>query len=451
MRLARALGAPLAAANRTIITNAGAVAATTVVTSILGFAYWWIAAHLFPPEAVGFAGAGVSAMTLLGSIGALGCGTLLISELGRRPGEEGTAITTALVLTALVGCGFGAIFALIAPGLSPELAPLRESIAGVLLFSLGVSLVTCGSVLDQALLGLLRGGWQFWRNTIYAAVKLILLVLAASWLASRQGLTMYGTWVFGNAISLIMLLGLATWQHGRLPIYKPRWTLVRQFRSTALRHHALNLALQGSGYALPLLVTATLSAKTNAYFVTAWMVAGFVFVGPLALTTALYAVGARSPVALAQRIRFTLSVAIVGGLLANVSLIFGAHVLLSIFGREYAERAAGPLRVIGLGVFAIVIKDHYVAIHRIRDRVARASLLVSIGGTIELILAAVGARLGDLTGLAIGWLLAGVLQATFMAPAVYRAARPHPGSTEGQRDVTPLLQAGELPVPRETH
>ena len=55
--------------------------ASTPVTSGLGAAYWWLAAHQFPIASVGLAGAVISAMTLLGFVGTIGFGTALVPRL----------------------------------------------------------------------------------------------------------------------------------------------------------------------------------------------------------------------------------------------------------------------------------------------------------------------------------------------------------------------------------
>src|SRR5450755_2457620 len=70
--------------NRIMLTNTGALLCTTLVTSALGFVYWWLAARLFSPEAVGLASASISAMTLLSTISLVGLGSLLINELPRQ-------------------------------------------------------------------------------------------------------------------------------------------------------------------------------------------------------------------------------------------------------------------------------------------------------------------------------------------------------------------------------
>jgi len=61
--------------NSVMLINAGSLVGTTVVTSFLGFVYWWIAARHFPPDVVGIASASISAMALLGGFCILGLGT----------------------------------------------------------------------------------------------------------------------------------------------------------------------------------------------------------------------------------------------------------------------------------------------------------------------------------------------------------------------------------------
>jgi hypothetical protein len=112
-------------------------------------------------------------------------------------------------------------------------------------------------------------------------------------------------------------------------------------------------------------------------------------------------------------------------LLANAALLIGAGWMLSLFGNAYAEQAGWSLRILGLAAFPLIIKNHYVAICRIHGRVASVALFVTIGGLLELILAALGARVGGLSGLSLGWLAAICVEAVFMASTVYSVAAPH--------------------------
>lgn len=407
--------------NRAILTNAGSLVGTTAVTSGLGFIYWWLAARLFPPAAVGLASAAISAMMLLGTLGMLGLGTLLISELPRQPGRAGSLITTSLLVAGTASGILGILFAIAAPRLSAELEPLAQSLQSVMLFALGVALTAVALVLDQALIGLLRGGLQLWRNTLFAVAKLAVLLIAGIWFADRLGLTIYATWVVGNLVSLAVLAGFVTFQGIRIA-YRPQWGLIQGLGRAALGHHALNMALKAPGLALPIVVTVLLSATMNASFYVAWMIANFAFVVPGALTTVLYAVGAADPSMLARKTRFTLRLSMLAGALASGVLMISAHQVLNLFGSTYAEQAEWSLRLLTLGIFPLIIKVHYVAICRVHGRITGAALRMAAGGFLELVMAGIGASLGGLSGLSVGWVAAVCVEAALMAPTVYKTA-----------------------------
>jgi O-antigen/teichoic acid export membrane protein len=410
--------------NSVILVNAGSLIGTTVATGVLGFAFWWVAARQFPPHAVGLASAAISAMLLLGAIFILGLGTLLIGELPKRPGKEGSLISAALILVGGVGLCGGVVFALVAPLVSADFQAFRANIGGILLFATGVSLTTITIVLDQALIGLLKGGLQFWRNTLFAAVKLVALFLAGFWLL-KVGETIYGVWIIGIVFSLVPLAGLAVLKGGRSrSSFIPDWVLLRKLGLPALHHHVLNLILQAPTTALPVLVTILLSATTNAWFYIAWMISGLVFIASYALTTVLYAINSAEQSELTRKIRMTLGLSFILSILGNLVILFGATQILNLFGYIYAEQAAWCLRILGLGAFPMIIKQHYVAIGRIRSKMVSVALPIAIGSILELGIAALGARLGGLVGLSIGWVVAVFLEAIFMFPTVYRVAIP---------------------------
>ncbi len=404
--------------------NAGSIVGTTAVTGVLGFAYWWLAARLFPPAAVGLASAEVSAMMLLGTFSVVGLGTLLIGELPRQAGKAVPLISAALLLVGGIGIGSGIIFALVAPLLSANFQGLRVNIAGILLFAVGVGLTAATIVLDRSFIGLLRGGLQFGRNALFAAAKLVLLLLAGLWLL-RAGEMIYATWAAGNVFSLLLLAALVALKRARWRrAFKPDWRLLRRQGLPALQHHLLDMIVQAPTTAMPVLVTILLSATTNAWFYIAWMISGLVFIASFALTTVLYAVNSERPSELTHKIRVTLGLALLTCILSNVLLQCASGQILDLFGRIYAEQATWSLRILALAAFPMIIKHHYIAVSRISRRMARAALPVALGSLLELGIAALGGRLDGLVGLSLGWLIAVGVEATCMAPAVLRVALP---------------------------
>jgi len=432
-------------AQRTILTNASSIIGTTGLTSVLGAGYWLLAARQFPPVAVGLAAAAISAMTLLGTVGVLGLGTLLVNEFPRYPGREGSLICTALLASGLSGFGLGVLFAVIARQFFGDLKVLGSDLGTVGLFALGVSVTALTQVLDQALIGLLRGEIQFVRNAIFGVAKLGALFFAALWLEGGQGMTIYATWLLGNLLSVVILM-VPLLRRGKLHTYLPQWGLLRGWRQAAVAHHALNLALQAPGSLLPLLVTVVLSAQFNASFYVAWMIVGVIFVGSSALTTVLHAAGVAARDTLPQKTRFTLAIAAVFGIVPNIVLLVGAGKVLQIFGHSYAVQATTGLRILGLAVFPLIIKNHYTAICRINNRISQATWAAVAGCVIEIIMAAVGGALGGLVGLCLGWLIAVSVEALFMAPVVYQTAFPRtaPPSMGGDQTQPESLDHAEM-------
>jgi O-antigen/teichoic acid export membrane protein len=420
-----------AKANRVLLANAGSLVGTTVVTSVLGLPYWWVAARLFSPEALGLSSAAISAMTLLGTACILGLGTLLVGELPRHRGKEAAFISAALLLVAGLGGFSGVLCAIIAPFISADLEPLRASIAAIGLFAGGVSLTAITIVLDQALIGLWRGELQFFRNAFFSVAKLALVLGTGLWLSHRLGLTIYATWAIGNALSLVPLIGYAVLKGGwSRRVYHPEWRLLWKLGPAALQHHVLNLILRVPALTLPVLVTILLSVTMNAWFYVAFMIANFLFSVPYALATVLFATNSVTSTDLAHKVRLTLGLSTVTGVFVNILLLFVTTQVLGLFGPSYALQASWSLRILALGVFPLIIKNHYMTISRIQNRMSSIILPMLLGIVLEIGGATLGAHLGGLSGLSLGWVIALFIEALYMSPSVYKVVRPSKTSTD---------------------
>jgi O-antigen/teichoic acid export membrane protein len=403
-----------------MLANAGSLVGSIAVTSLLGFPYWWLAARTFSVDDVGFAATATSTMTLLGTFGMLGLGTLLIGELSRPDRDHDAFIGSGIAVSAVAGAILGLAFAVFAAAVG--LGEGASQPAAVALFTVGVSCTAVTLVVDQALVGLLRGMLQLRRNIIFAASKLVLLGGLAVVTVSSTGVALYATWVVGLALSLVWL-ALHVLRSGGVARYRPRWAVVRQWRRPALEHHLLNLAIQAPTLAAPLVISATVSVAGAGYYYAAALVTGFLAYGAIALTYALYAIGVRDPSNLAGPLRFTLRLSFAVIAIANVVLLTGANVIMGIFGSDYASNAAGVLRVLALLLFPLVIKDHYIAINRVRGTILTGAKLCLAGGALELAFGAVGALHGGLTWFAWGALIALTLEAVVMAPTLVRELR----------------------------
>jgi O-antigen/teichoic acid export membrane protein len=400
--------------NTTILSNGAYLTLSTLVTSGLGFAYWWVAARLFSAEAVGLAFATTSVMMLLATVGLLGLETLLISELPKTA-RKGELLFLGLLVAGGVSLLLGLGFALVAPRVSAELAPFFQGVPAVLYYSAGVGLCALTFIFDAAMIGLLRGDWHFWRNLVFSVVKLLLLFVVNR--ADPTGLSLYNTWLISLLLSLaaaVLLVG----SHQKRILHRPAWALLQGQQRSAAGHYFLNLSLQAPRFLLPLLVTILVSAAANASFSLGWQLVSFAFMVPSHLASVLHAVGSGDSEQLSQKLRFTLLISLVIALVATVLLMLLAPWLLSLFGSQYTA-SAPILKLLALAVIPTVIKFYYVTICRIQGDLRRATYLNMMGAAAEIIFACVGAYVAGLAGLAVGLLVALWLQALMMSGKIY--------------------------------
>jgi O-antigen/teichoic acid export membrane protein len=403
-----------------LLSNASTLAATTGITSLLGFAYWAVAARLFSQQAVGYGAAAISAMTLLGTIGMLGMGTLLIGELPRRRPRAG------LVSAALLTCGLGSLvlglgFAILGPRFSGRFTHVSGTLAEAALFAAGVVLTGVSLVFDQATIGLMRGKLQLARNVMFAAAKLLALPAAAIILHDRFGIGITASWTAGIALSMALLA--IRLRFARIPVLpRPDWGLLRGLGKTALAHNWLNLAITVPMTLIPVLVTVIVSPSANAAFYAAWTLSGFLKIIPTHLSTVLFAVAAADPQVIARKLRFTLRLSLLIGLPGMVALGLGAHLLLSLFGPGYARAATFSLWLLVIGYLPTIPKMQYIAVCRAAGKIPRAATVMTAAAVIEVGSAAIGGSYDGLKGLSIALLGAYLIEGLVTAPPVIRAA-----------------------------
>lgn len=426
--------------NRSLLSNAGSLFGTTILTAGLGAVYWAVAARIFPATAVGLAAAAISAMILMGRVATLGLGTVLMGELSQHEGSERGLIYSATTISAVAGVVLGAVFIVAAGSVAPGLSPLRMP-AGIILFTIGVASTGAGFVLDQAFIGLLRGGIQLLRNAVASVAKLLVLILIA-WIGfgfvPRDGVSLFLTWVAGGVLSMAVILAVPrSAVHGKAT---PLWHVPAGLAGLALRHHLLNLSILAPGLLLPLLVTTVMSAEANAYFYIAYTIASLGWAVPAALAIALYASGARDIEALTARVRLAFWVCIAAGVAFNLVVLVAAGPLLAIFGAPYAERAGTLLRLLSLGIFPLIINSLYVPIARLERRFLQGTILMVAGMLVGFFFVVVGARASGLDGIGVGWLIGACIAALPLLPAVVRVAV--------RRSVKPITGDSFGPLPR---
>ncbi len=413
-----------------LLTIAMSMVGTQIVTSVLGAVFWSLAARTYAVDAVGVGSAAIAAMTVLGSVGMLGLGTLLMAKLPTLERESDRLRLMRASIT-VVGVASG-VLALawtgLAPFLSDTLRPVSSNVFVATLFCVGVVLFTVTTTLDYALLSAARGAVQFARNVVTSVVKLglIPIFVLIGW---TSGLDLYLAWVAGLGLSLPVCYryfrrpaqddlpadDAATTPTQRFAGFRQ----LREMRGEAGGHHMLNLALQVPTLLLPILAALAATAADTAYFTTARLAASFFFIIPFALAIAVFAQSGQNEEQALAKIRATLPLGLAAAVVTFLIAAPFAGLVMTIFGGAYTSGVAvSAFQIMMIAGVPLVIKDHYVSLRRVQGRLGAALRVVGAGTAMEIVFALVGGRLAGVNGLCWGWLLAVALEAVITLPSL---------------------------------
>ena len=332
----------------------------TGITSLLGAAFWALAARTYTTQQVGLNATAISAMTLVSGVCSLGLASVLVRYLPIAGTATKRLITGTYAVTVTLSLLVGFLVALTSSIWSPTLSFLDSGL-WLVGFTLATAATTVFTLQDNVLTGLRAAQWIPFENTLFAVAKLILLVVLAGLLPSS------GPFVAWNA-PLLLAIGGVSWL-----IYRRLIPADRSFglleRRTVLRMAASNYAgnlftLAGTLY-LPVLVATLTSATDAAYFYVPWLFAMSLNLVPVNISTSLTVEAATDLPKLRQLTRRTL-IHVMRLLLPLVAITLpAAPLILRIFGQEYADEGTALLRWLALGAIPTAIVYLGISVARI--------------------------------------------------------------------------------------
>ncbi len=390
----------------------------TGITSLLGVAFWALAAHSYSAHEVGQNAAAISAMTLVSGVCSLGLSAVLVRYLPIAGTADKRLVVGSYALTTVLSLIFGAIVAATSSVWSPTLDFLQEP-GWLVGFTLATAATTVFTLQDSVLTGLRAARWIPLENSLYALGKLVLLIGLAALLPSA------GPFVAWNLplLPAIILINYLIFSR-LLPRYRSFGELDRGkvIRMAAGNYGGNLFALVGNMY-LPILVTNQVNASQAAYFYVPWLVCISLQLVAINVITSLTVEAALDMQQLRQLTRRTLahSMRLVAPLAALTALI--APVALLIFGQAYADAGTSLLRLLAIGTIPNVIVALGIGVARIEHK---GQWVVAVQGVQFAILLGGSALLLSSTGIeAVGFiwagsqfLLAAVLLATILRPLV---------------------------------
>ena len=358
-----------------LLRNSIYIMGTTAATSLIGYVYWIIAAHIYSVHDVGLASALISIMTLTSVLANLGIGSTLVQMLPRR--ERGYAwsltLNAGLATGALASLLAGSIVIVALPLVSHQFAIVGRQAAFAFVLIAGVPLLTSATLLDQAFVAERAANNMLLRNAAYALLKLSLMVL----LAQLGTLGIFSSVVLAVAVTLIggRLLLLPRLRRAYRLAVRGIAGQVRTMLSSLVWHHFINIGGMAPSFLLPVLVTVRLSAADNAYYYTTSMLGAVFFTISTAVATSLFAEGSHARDHVQRKVRAS---AVITAILLAPTLVacyLGGRYILLLFGPNYARHGLLLLRILIIAAVPDAITNMYVSVLRVQKRLRRAALL----------------------------------------------------------------------------
>jgi O-antigen/teichoic acid export membrane protein len=423
---------------RRLLSTFAYLVGTQGATALLGLAYWPISTHFFPAAAVGVAATATSTANLLGSLGVLGVATLLVAEIRSiEPSSQRLAVSTGILVAGSIVLVLGIGTVLLSPVLGHSVRVMGSDPLVAVLFVVGAVGTVATTTFDNAAIGLRRSRTRLVRAVLASVLKLA--IVGALVLAGVQaGAGLVSAWTAGLVLSLFVGWSLLRLErpHDR-PGFAARVEIARRYRTLSLHHHVLNLSISSVSYVLPVVAALLVAPTAVAWFATAQVVSSVALLVPYLVAYALFAEAAADEALLHRLVRRTFPLSLVACALVIGVVEIAAPVALRFFGPAYAAHGTKILRLLVLGGFPYVVKDHYVAVRRAQRRLALASRVLALATVGETAAGIVGGVLWGLVGLSAGWSIAAAVEAIVLLPAVIAVYR-RPSAETAEREESPI-------------
>lgn len=394
------------------------------VNLLTGFVFWILAARFYTVAEVGYGSTLLSAMALLAFIGTLGFGFGIIRYLPVSD-DKARLLNYSFTLAALATVAATAIFFIGLSLWSPKLVFVRQNpvfLAAFFIFTIASAL---HSMAQQAFMAFRRTGFALFQGTIFGILRLVLVVVLASFFGEFGMLAASG-------VSLAVSLGVCLLVF--LPLILPHYRPLPSFRKQGVREivpfSLANYIGEGlwslPSWVLPIMILNVLGAEANAYFYMPWAVAGLLLAISLAISFSLFAEGSYEARGVSRDLKRGIKLIIL--LLvptAAVLAIFGDKILL-IFGGEYSAAGTQLLRLFIIAAFPVSLNLLYLSVARVEKRLKSIIWVNGVTAVATLVLSYITIDGLGIIGIGASWLAAQTGVALFTTTRLIQKVY-HPG------------------------
>ena len=306
--------------------------ATVAANAVSGFAFWLLAARVYPEDPIGEAAALFTAVVFVNYAANLGLPIAVGRYAKDRSDSSAVLFGWALVVTTgMSAVGAGLFWLIAGRDIVEPLRPLGP-VLGPLLFFAVVTGMSIALLVEIRLTALRRWGWVLARVAVVGVIRLPVIGWnpiddSALWLFLLVA-------VLPAASSLALAGGLAVRGRARLGALPAETRSAARF---AMVNYASLLALRAPQFILPLVVALQVSADSYAAFYIAFQIATVAFLVPHMLGQVLLVEGGRGSTDLQAQSRVALEVT--AGIMTAVALggLVLARIVPIVYGATYDD------------------------------------------------------------------------------------------------------------------
>lgn len=385
--------------SESIYANSSYLLSSWTILSIFGFGFWTICAHIYTDKQVGLATGLLAAINLITSLSLMGFEMSIIRFLPKFE-DKNALLNTCYSTAALAGVIVTAVFFLIQPHVSSNLDVVRSSLPVILLFFLFVVASIGGFIVESTFIAYRKAKFVLQKNFIFSFIKLgfpfLFLGLGAFGIFSAYMLSL------AVAVVYSMLVLARRFNHSfrpKLSIAPLKGMLMYSFGNY------VDGFIEGLPVmVLPVLIINVFGAEEAAHYYIAMMLASFLFTVSTSATQSMFAEGSHEEQELKKiiiKVLKFLGFSLAPGIVAMVLL---GSFILSFFGRDYSDRAAGLLDILAASAVLMALNSIARTIFRINFRII-ALTIISSAGSFAIIALAYFFRGYGLNGIGLAWLI----------------------------------------------
>lgn len=399
--------------------NAYALLLSSLLTSGLGIVYWAVATNVYPTTDVGIGASLISILMFITSISTLNLQSVLYRYVPRAGANARALVFGTYAFVIVSGIFFGTIIAAGGTALGALPADIERPDAAIIAAFVGsVVIWNVFAFQDHVLASMRLSVWIPVENVIFAVLKMVLLVA----FVAMHPFGIYISWVVSAAIGVAVVSGtIFGFLLPRLRGHAPteQITAAGIVRFVAADYTAGVFATAASSL-MPVLVFVLLGPAQSAYFYPVWLIGQMLRLAPIAMYSSLLVESASGHAEYEHDGRRVLRIVALTLGLPVVALLVAAPVVLAIFGADYADAGALPMRLLALTAIPFAVNSFAAYLARSQTRL-RIVIAIEAAVAIPSIIGALAlAPTLGLTGVTLAILVAQAAVAAVVSASVLR-------------------------------